>query len=65
MSGSRCRSCNAEITWGETSNGKRAPFDPDGTNHFATCPQRRDWRKQEPKLSQPSLMDSEQMGRQS
>jgi hypothetical protein len=41
-----CRSCGSEIVWGETSTGKTAPFDPDGTNHFVTCPDRRQWRKQ-------------------
>jgi len=42
---SQCRSCGAPVIWGTYPSGKRAPFDPDGTNHFATCPQRREWRK--------------------
>jgi hypothetical protein len=41
-----CRSCKSPIVWGETPTGKLAPFDPDGTNHFSTCPDRRAWRKQ-------------------
>jgi hypothetical protein len=36
-----CRSCAAEIWWGETANGKKCPFDADGRSHFATCPQAR------------------------
>lgn len=35
---SACRSCSAPVIWGTYPSGKRAPFDPDGTNHFATCP---------------------------
>jgi hypothetical protein len=40
-----CRSCHATIFWGETPNGRRAPFDPDGQSHFITCPDRRAWRR--------------------
>lgn len=40
-----CRSCGAPIAWVVTNAGKRAPIDPDGTNHFATCPQAESWRK--------------------
>ncbi len=40
-----CRSCHATIFWSETPGGRRAPFDPDGTNHFVTCPDRVAWRK--------------------
>lgn len=50
-----CRSCNAPVVWGETPGGKRAPFDPDGTNHFVSCPDRRAWRKGP--WRQPSLFD--------
>lgn len=42
---SACRSCGAPIAWVVTRAGKRAPIDPDGTNHFATCPQAAEWRK--------------------
>ena len=44
---SQCRSCQAVIFWGETPNGRRAPFDPDGQSHFSTCPDRRQWRRDE------------------
>lgn len=30
--------CRAEIYWIETESGKRMPVDPDGTPHWATCP---------------------------
>ena len=42
---SQCRSCKAPILWVETKNAKRAPLNPDGVNHFATCPQSSSWRK--------------------
>jgi hypothetical protein len=46
----QCRSCHAVIFWGETPKGRRAPFDPDGQNHFMTCPDRQQWRREpEPK----------------
>jgi len=41
-----CRSCSAPITWGESANGKRVPFDPDGESHFKTCPDARTWSRQ-------------------
>lgn len=72
----KCRSCNAEVLWITTSNGKKMPLDAepvrfggnirlhdDGTitvltkddprnsleklyrSHFATCPERKKWRK--------------------
>jgi hypothetical protein len=54
----RCRSCGAEITWKRTERGRLAPFDPDGTTHFVTCPDRRAWRKTTPaRPAQPSLLD--------
>ncbi len=40
-----CRSCGATIYWSETVNKKPVPVDPDGTNHFITCPDRKKWRK--------------------
>lgn len=40
-----CRSCKEEIYWALTRNGKRAPFDPDGTSHFATCADAARFRK--------------------
>lgn len=41
----RCRSCSALICWVRTPHGKRMPIDPDGTSHFATCPQADAWRR--------------------
>jgi hypothetical protein len=41
----RCRSCKAEVIWAVHDSGKRAPFDMDGSSHFATCPQADYWRK--------------------
>lgn len=32
-----CRGCGEIIYWAITANDKRAPFDPDGISHFATC----------------------------
>lgn len=40
-----CRSCGATVYWRVTSAGKRAPYNPDGISHFATCPQAQTWRK--------------------
>lgn len=48
-----CRGCNQEILWAVTTAGKNSPHDPDGTSHFATCPQAqrfRDRQKAEKKL---------------
>lgn len=43
--GSRCRSCSALIVWCRTPAEKRAPVNPDGTSHFATCPDAARWRR--------------------
>jgi hypothetical protein len=41
-----CRSCGATILWVLSKrSGKRAPLNPDGTSHFATCPQADQWRR--------------------
>jgi len=40
-----CRSCSAPINWTITKDDKRAPLDPDGTSHFATCPSAATHRK--------------------
>lgn len=42
---STCRSCAAPIMWCRTPRNLRAPINPDGTSHFATCPQADAWRK--------------------
>jgi hypothetical protein len=44
---SRCRSCDALICWCLTRNQKRAPMNPDGTSHFASCPDAPAWRKRD------------------
>lgn len=38
-----CRSCGAPVVWGELGH-RPHPFNPDGTSHFATCPQADAWR---------------------
>lgn len=41
-----CRSCSAVVLWIESkAKAKRAPINPDGTSHFATCPDAEKWRK--------------------
>jgi len=40
-----CRSCAAIVFWIETSRGRKMPLDPDGTSHFATCPDAAHHRK--------------------
>ena len=54
MSETRCRSCNEPIRFERTPAGKLTPVNvEDGGPHWATCPQRREWRKETPK--QPPL----------
>lgn len=41
-----CRSCGESIQWIRTKRGKNMPVDyPEGTSHFATCPDAQRWRK--------------------
>ena len=40
-----CRSCQAEIRWVRTAAGKYMPLNADGTPHWATCPQAKEWKK--------------------
>lgn len=40
-----CRGCGKIVTFVLTKNGKRMPTDPDGTSHFATCPQAKRFKK--------------------
>lgn len=44
---STCRSCNAPIRWRRTEAGKPTPDNPDGTPHWATCPDAQRWRHAE------------------
>lgn len=51
----QCKSCGASIVWGVTGRGNPVPLDLAcvrvvgnqryALNHFATCPQGREWRK--------------------
>jgi hypothetical protein len=54
-----CRSCHAPISWGESANGKRTPYDvvdgkPTTVSHFATCPDRDQWRSNGSATSAPA-----------
>lgn len=42
---STCASCKAQIMWCITRKGNRAPLDPTGISHFATCPNAGDFRR--------------------
>lgn len=41
----RCRGCGQEIFWLTHRNGKKAPYDPDGANHFSSCKRADDFRQ--------------------
>jgi len=41
----RCRGCGVNIMWVRTRTGQAAPFDEDGTSHFATCPKAAAFRR--------------------
>lgn len=45
---STCKGCGAQMWWVKHNNGKRAPYDIDGTNHFVTCPRANDFRRNKP-----------------
>lgn len=40
-----CASCKATIYWIVTDAKRRMPVNPDGTSHFATCPNASKHRK--------------------
>lgn len=42
---SHCRGCSQAIFWVRHANGKAVPYDADGTNHFATCPQAANFKR--------------------
>jgi hypothetical protein len=43
-----CRSCNAKVLFvNARKSGRRAPINPDGSSHFATCPDAAAWRASE------------------
>ena len=41
---SNCKSCGAEIVWEKSNNGKNIPMNKNGSCHFDTCPQAKNWR---------------------
>lgn len=45
----RCKGCKSLIYFITTENKKLMPVDPDGTSHFATCPQAGKFRQYDPK----------------
>lgn len=45
-----CKGCGRQIAWWRTyPNEKRSPHDPDGTSHFATCPDADRFRARPPR----------------
>lgn len=42
---SKCRSCGIEIEWHKSENDRWIPYDINGTCHFESCPDAKDWRK--------------------
>ena len=42
---STCRGCSQSIVWVKHNSGRSAPYDADGTPHFATCPQADQFRR--------------------
>jgi hypothetical protein len=34
-----CRGCGQKMAWTMTPAKRRAPLNPDGTSHFANCPE--------------------------
>jgi hypothetical protein len=43
--GALCKSCRARVFWIITTKGKKMPCNPDGTSHFATCPDAAQFRR--------------------
>jgi hypothetical protein len=41
----RCSGCHAPIVWVIHKNGKKAPYDWSGLNHFVSCVQAEKFRK--------------------
>jgi hypothetical protein len=41
-----CRSCHATVIWLQSDKSRKfSPFNPDGVNHFASCPDATAWRR--------------------
>jgi hypothetical protein len=41
-----CKLCNTTLYFVEHRNGNRAPYTPDGTNHFLNCQYAEQFRRQ-------------------
>lgn len=39
------KACCAVINWVKTANGKFTPINPDGSTHWATCPEAKKFKK--------------------
>jgi hypothetical protein len=42
---SRCKGCGAPIFFVRHKNGKSVPYTPQGLNHFADCPQAKEFKR--------------------
>lgn len=40
-----CRGCRQSVTWVKHANGKNAPYDPTGINHFITCKKAKEFKR--------------------
>lgn len=53
-----CKSCGAEIIWQPSVNGRPTPMSvKTGENHFADCPQSKQWSGTKRLEAEPSLFD--------
>ena len=41
----KCRGCGRDIWWITHANGKKAPYTFEALNHFADCPNAKDFKK--------------------
>lgn len=53
-----CSTCHQHILWVHTKLQRRMPLDPDGTSHFATCPQA-DMHRRRPPSPLATLMPTD------
>lgn len=44
-SGGQCRGCGSMVIWVKHANGKNAPYDPTGINHFITCKKAKEFKR--------------------
>lgn len=40
-----CRGCRQSVFWVKHANGKNAPYDVTGINHFITCPKAKEFKR--------------------